>query len=105
MKYYINRLKNKVCEKQLKEKTWESFWAMYDFFINECESEANEMSLNSRESVQAEFHGFSYELSSDNVGIIKSEIRIMNTSFWYLGYYQAIFNENGEMQDDFLAFE
>lgn len=100
-----------VSDNDLINVAYELFWKCYKKALSESPEESEEYGLVDANSVNAILHSTSYKLFNDihinevNLEYIVVQIRIYDKKSRYIGYYDACFDLDGTIADDFLVFE
>lgn len=98
-------LKSFADEHKIIERTWENFWYAYNSYITEDSEEAGEHGITNKDSIIPEFFSLAYEIFHDDSEMIVAKIRMYDKEYRYLGYYDDLFDMNGEGVDDFFVIE
>ena len=105
MEDLMHGLKSIANEHRIIERTWENFWYAYNSYITEDREEAEEYGMTDKDSVIPEFYSLAYKIFHDDSEIIEATIRMYDKEHHYLGYYDDLFDMNGEGVDDFFVIE
>ncbi|EWM54964.1 hypothetical protein [Ruminococcus flavefaciens] len=105
MNSFESNLQSFVDEYKLIDETWKSFWKNYNSYIIEDKDEALEMGMINKESIVPDLYSIAYKKIRETKEVIVVTIEIHDTSYRYLGYYDAVYNINGEFEDDFFVIK
>lgn len=103
MNSFKSNLSSFVNDNKLIYETWKSFWNNYNSYIVEDKDEALEMGMINKDSIIPDLYSIAYKIIRETKEIIVVTIKIHDTSYRYLGYYDAVYNINGEFEDDFFV--
>ena len=92
-------------EHKITERTWENFWYNFDSYITEDREEALKYGITDKDSIIPEFFSLAYKIFHDDSEMIVATIRMYDEEYRYLGYYDDLFEMNGECVDDFFVIE
>lgn len=102
---------NKIVENYgLIDQTWEYFWSSYDYYLIEEPEESAEYGLIDRNSIKHELHSISYRIRKGDFAIEYEAIivciyMLLNPTERYIGYYDCLFDSEGNFIDDFFVTE
>ncbi len=105
MKTMNYRLNSFVSDNKIKEQTTEAFKNLFKIYLEEFKEDAFDNQLDKFDINNAEVSEICFQNISENENRIKAEICFSYFDEEKEGYYLAYFNENGEIEDDFLVFE
>ncbi|WP_028520756.1 hypothetical protein [Ruminococcus flavefaciens] len=100
-----------ISDNNLINTSFDLFWSCYKKCLLESPDEAKEYGLIDENSINAVLHSISYKIfndvtiSGEKLEYIVIQIQMYDTKKSYIGYYDACFNTDGTIADDFFIFE
>lgn len=102
---------NKIVESHgLIDQTWEYFWNSYDYYLIEEPEESSEYGLTDRYSIKPKLHSISYRIRKGDFAIEDEAVivciyMLLIPTERYIGYYDCLFDSEGNFIDDFFVTE
>lgn len=107
LKEQLNEIVSKY---DLMNASFDMFWKCYKSYLAESPDEASEYGLVDEDSVRISLRSTSYVISEatrngEKLEFIEISIEMRNKEDHYLGYYDAIFDLDGTVSDDYFVLE
>lgn len=101
------QLDNIVKTHDLIDRTFESFWDVYDHYLEEQPFESKEIGFCDRDSINAELYGYAFCVTNElDFDCIKVYIEIFRKGETVsCGDYWCIYGLDGKKFDDYFALE
>lgn len=102
-------LEKTVNEHDLINRTFESFWEVYDAYLSEEDAKdiTGELGLADRDSIHAEFYGYSFWVSND-LDFVHIKVYIdcfLKGESTRFATYWCVYDLEGELFDDYFVIE